>query len=624
MVIKVLGELDPPQLGNLRLCSHHWRQTCNADITSVASDVGHLGDALLFMHKLPNLDRVAIRGSHVDATTLGAGALHTLKAPLTTLEITSSETPEWDSDPKMVLRDVNSLLFQFSQSLRHIHLSNCSVPGDGDNTLHGPGFFSRFPHLSRLHLIGLRATPILSALDLGACLNLEDLECSDSKFSSLSVTGCPQLQTLHCECNSLSSLDLSKCPHLLSVNCAYNNLQALDLSACPNLTNLDCLENNIPTLDLSKCIRLTSLACNVNHLTSLNVSTCYELRHIDCSSNHLLTLALPSRPKVKQPALKQGEACAPEVFLSSLSCDAVVFPSLSSQKRGQLLELKLNGPITGTLAGFERLRRLYLESAESLGTIDLTACSSGVELNVTGWTDKLPMIVGGNTVSSVNMWGSYSLSSADGFTALAELHLNNLQYSSPTLDLCFLRSTLRIFEMLKNNPHFASHLKSIVVSGCSSLEVLRCDKLTELMELDLTSCVALTVLSCVGSSLASLDVSRCPLLTEVDIPQSKLLVKVTVNSLNHPRHMACGGCPKLTDIFAGAVINMNGVQLFIQEIVREALTSIIDILICAQIKQPRLPFTMLVDWIRVGLFTITSILLCRYPTYVYCNTMYGI
>lgn len=144
LIIQGLNEFEPLYTGSLRLCSRRWKHACDAELSEVSIGLDQLGDALPFMRTLGDLQGVVITGSPLKTTTLPKGALSTLTAELRMLAIASGKVIEYGSHPKTTLQDVSGLLFQFGQSLQEVHLHNCIVSGSGDDSLHGPGFFSRF------------------------------------------------------------------------------------------------------------------------------------------------------------------------------------------------------------------------------------------------------------------------------------------------------------------------------------------------------------------------------------------------------------------------------------------------------------------------------------------------
>ena len=113
----------------------------------------------------------------------------------------------------------------------------------------------------------------LTSLDVSNNIALSHLDCSDNQLTSLDVSGCPALKELHCYDNLLTSLDVSGCKALKDLRCFDNLLASLDVSGCTALEEVwGCFDMQLASLDVSGCIALTNLNCSENQLTSLDIS----------------------------------------------------------------------------------------------------------------------------------------------------------------------------------------------------------------------------------------------------------------------------------------------------------------------------------------------------------------
>lgn len=126
--------------------------------------------------------------------------------------------------------------------------------------------------------------------------NLEVLDCSGNKLTSLDVRHNTCLLKLLCQGNQLTELDVSNNLDLELLNCGNNAIASINIS---NNTNLEtfCFRNNkISTIGLCKNINLTSLDCNGNSLSELDLSANKQLVSLMCESNNLSHLNVSNNP----------------------------------------------------------------------------------------------------------------------------------------------------------------------------------------------------------------------------------------------------------------------------------------------------------------------------------------
>jgi len=88
-------------------------------------------------------------------------------------------------------------------------------------------------------------------LDLSDFTNIEELDCSGNKLTSLNINNCFKLKILDCKENQLSDLDLINCQQLKKLNCGCNYLKEFDYSNLntDKLVSLDISNNNLSSQD---------------------------------------------------------------------------------------------------------------------------------------------------------------------------------------------------------------------------------------------------------------------------------------------------------------------------------------------------------------------------------------
>lgn len=86
--------------------------------------------------------------------------------------------------------------------------------------------------------------------------------------------GSAPLKVLWCYDNQLTALNLGSCRTLENLDCAFNWLETLDVSGLPNLRVLMCHDNNLGALNVSANHELAYLWCWNNLFEDLDISMC--------------------------------------------------------------------------------------------------------------------------------------------------------------------------------------------------------------------------------------------------------------------------------------------------------------------------------------------------------------
>lgn len=150
-----------------------------------------------------------------------------------------------------------------------------------------------------VHKISVASSGITSLKGIEYFVNLNQLDCSKNKLTSLDISQNPALVKLDCSKNKLSALDVSANIKLTDLNCQENALTNLDISSNTALTNLNCSKNAIISLDVSKNLALTRLNCGNNKISSLDVCSNKELVRLICSKNPLAILYMTRLQQVR-------------------------------------------------------------------------------------------------------------------------------------------------------------------------------------------------------------------------------------------------------------------------------------------------------------------------------------
>jgi len=114
------------------------------------------------------------------------------------------------------------------------------------------------------------------------------IDCRDlSLYDIEGIDQFKELEFLDCSSNKLTSIDCSRNTKLRELRCDNNQLNALDLSKNYELRILMCHYNELLRLSVSNCPKITELCCRCNFLNSLDVRNNLYLRELNCHSNFL-------------------------------------------------------------------------------------------------------------------------------------------------------------------------------------------------------------------------------------------------------------------------------------------------------------------------------------------------
>lgn len=127
----------------------------------------------------------------------------------------------------------------------------------------------------------------------------DQIDVSSLEIASLQGIGYfPALTKLDCSNNLLTSLDLGGMERLQQLRCHGNSLAELNVGQCPALEELYCSQNQLTFLHLGDNPRLTTLLCQDNRLQELDLSGCGELEFLFCFNNCLPYLDVSGTPRL--------------------------------------------------------------------------------------------------------------------------------------------------------------------------------------------------------------------------------------------------------------------------------------------------------------------------------------
>lgn len=146
-------------------------------------------------------------------------------------------------------------------------------------------------YFSNLEIIDVSLNK-LTSLDLSHSPKLTGIHVNGNNLRELDLCGLAALNTLDCSANKLNTLDVSESAELNSLICSNNNWGTLNLKNNKSLTDLQCSSTNLTALDLRNNTALEVLYCRKNSLISLNVTGLPALKELDCSNAGITALNL--------------------------------------------------------------------------------------------------------------------------------------------------------------------------------------------------------------------------------------------------------------------------------------------------------------------------------------------
>jgi Leucine-rich repeat (LRR) protein len=367
----------------------------------------------------------------------------------------------------------------------------------------------------------------LTSLDVSAFSLLATLLCTNDSIGpgGLNITGLANLVTLACQANNVGSLDVTAsaatlqyldcfgsggnnigtlnitgCTQLIAINCFSNTIGPLDFTGFTNLISVDChFCPNVTTVTLTGCTALQNFQGYGSGLTALDVSTFAALTNVTCSAAALTTLNVTGCTALQILLLNGNPALT--VLTGIGTCSALI--TLNAGSTG----------LTGTLdvSGFIHLTQLFMVNASTLATLDCHGCTVLNNLIITGCTG----------LTTLDCYSNPAIAGITGLTDCTALATFNCNTSGLT---GFDNRVLGVPALTK--------LATIDVHNCTALAAFIVEgPFTGIgtTAINITGCSNLTAFYAVSWSLATFDISTCPLITTLNVG-SNALTLVAVNT----------------------------------------------------------------------------------------------
>ena len=238
----------------------------------------------------------------------------------------------------------------------------------------------------------------ITSLDLQYLPKLKYLNCAANNLTGeLYLANNTELTYLNCQQNELTEVTVWACTNLETLNCYSNMVLTLDLSQNKNLDDLWCEENQLKTLNVSQNEKLTSLICENNQISSIDVSHNPLLEYLVVSDNELTSLDLSNNPKLETLRCDNNTLSTLDIshlqYLSKLTCDNCGLTSLALQNKPEITMLSVSD---------NNLRSIDVTGMPHLQYLDCNNCGL-TSLNVQNNTELIDLECARNALTGIQM-----------------------------------------------------------------------------------------------------------------------------------------------------------------------------------------------------------------------------
>ncbi|MBO4641446.1 MAG: hypothetical protein J5661_01110 [Bacteroidaceae bacterium] len=229
--------------------------------------------------------------------------------------------------------------------------------------------------------------------------NLETLDCSNNKLTSLEVTPLEKLVKLNCHHNknlasltvgnyfleelyanncNLTSADLSNCPALKKIRLYRNpNLASAYFGEISEVVTLEIFECSLTSLDITKMEKLDWVSAGTNQLKELDLSGNPVLTNVTCEENQISELDFSKNPDLETVRFENNTISEIDVTilpnLELLWCGDNLLKELDLSKNTKLYSLRCENNEISKLDVTNSPDLLYIQCENNhLTTLDLS------------------------------------------------------------------------------------------------------------------------------------------------------------------------------------------------------------------------------------------------------------
>ena len=333
----------------------------------------------------------------------------------------------------------------------------------------------------------LESLDFLSELTWFGSLNCANNLLTELDFSGENVAGW-ELQTIDCTGNKITSLDLSRFPNLMTIYCSDNQITDLKLCTMNNCYYLNCSNNNLSELNLDGLSGWWDiLDCSYNQLTGLLIPEDLYIQELHCNYNKLTSITVGTSVSTL--------SCINNLLTSIYSISGVENLYGLDVSNNPITEVDLTGlnNLTAFTCCHNELSSVKLDGCPNLRYLCLVNCGI-TSLDVSMHPTLETLSVWGNKLTSLNL---------DNFTNLYSLFVSDNQLTELVLPREEYLKNLTWLDISYND------IESFDISACTNLKNLACLG-TKLTALDISQNKELEYLYADSSLLSAVDFSGNP------------------------------------------------------------------------------------------------------------------
>lgn len=413
---------------------------------------------------------------------------------------------------------------------------------------------------------------------------LDYLWLTGSQITSLDLTKMPKLRQLNIYDNVLlEALDLSHNPELTYLDISFaEKIQNLDLSATPKLTTLKAAQTKLSTWDLSKVPLLTELDLSMTKIQSLDLSALTQVKVIMLPKCELEHVTFPSAPDLKEVFINDNNLSADELN--------AIYKALPQREATDEAKIYIkNNPGAETSNTSLLKSKNWIADVEGTGTDTPDLTQEAISFFTANKTVSINVISAKNETLSID-WGDGShIEKATVTQGLQKNLKHTFETSTPQHEVKIYGESITTLSTSLFNVLGLTYLD---VSHCPTLQKLAVPNGNDLLSIDLSKNNELTHIDLAGCKLNAITlpedgtkIQELKLSTN-DIKELDLKGMSALEALSAPsnklKEIDLTPCPKLKKIN----LNLNGLEKVVG---LKELTELTEL----DIANNTLPFSML-------------------------------
>ncbi|MBP3670336.1 MAG: hypothetical protein J6J06_00040 [Bacteroidaceae bacterium] len=214
----------------------------------------------------------------------------------------------------------------------------------------------------------------IPAVDVRACRQLEQFDCSRNQLSIVDVSQNTQLTHLYCSRNQLTYLDVYSNVLLTTLHCDSNQIKEVDIINNSKLQNIKVSGNPITHIDLTNAYNLqrfeaAATQCDYFYFNYVNPSG--RFNYVDVRDNPNMT-AYALNCMFKTMPIHYGSSYSPTLLISGSNGETSDTSYPNSEDMGWKTDINGDGTASTKMVD------VTIDATNTGGTIELSGCFGGI------------------------------------------------------------------------------------------------------------------------------------------------------------------------------------------------------------------------------------------------------